>query len=280
MKQILVKKANLDLKEYKMRSAYESDFSTLITESCVLVDQDTGKQLVIYKKLDEEGFDSTDLALSLQSVKYQESERLGGLKTRSRIFGFAPRVPKRKDFCSATSLLEDNPSAHDLLCDYGRRVVELYQNNAPEVFDEHMKATEKVLNDYRIKETPFTSGIVNKNNPLKYHLDSGNFKSVYSCMLAVRNNCAGGHLALPEYDIGLDIANNSVTIFDGQQILHGVTPIKMLTPDAYRFTVVYYSLRKMWECLPPQQEVERVRNTKFSREVKRAREAEAFEGVR
>jgi hypothetical protein len=143
------------------------------------------------------------------------------------------------------------------------------QHFAPETYATHTQTTDKVLRDYVIPGTPFTSGIVNKNNPLKYHFDSGNFKEVFSTMLAIRGGTAGGHLALPAYDVGLAIANNSVTIFDGQQILHGVTPIKFLTPDAYRFTIVYYSLRKMWDCLPLREEVERIRNVKFEREKKR-----------
>lgn len=279
MKTIYVKKADLDLKEYRLRSALESDFHTLIRESCVIVDEDTGKQLVIYKNLNEEGFDSYDLAQALQRIKYAESTRTSGLVTRSRIFGFAPRVPQRKDFCSATSLIDDAPKEHELLCEYGRRVVNLYKDNAPEVFAGHEKMTDEVLNEYKIKDTPFTSGIVNKNNPLKYHFDSGNFNNVYSCMLGIRSNCLGGYLAMPEYDCALEIANNSVTIFDGQSILHGVTPIKMLTPDAYRYTIVYYSLKRMWECLPIGEEIERVKNTKTKLQIKRA-EGSAFKDVR
>lgn len=271
MKEIRVKKAELNLDDYRMRSALDSDFHTLIKESCVLVDDDTDKVLLIYKQLDEEGFDSSELALALQQINYQTTERVSGLKTTSRIFGYAPRVPLRKDFCSSTSMADEHPREHQLLLDYGVKVAQLYSDFAPETYATHTKTTDKVLRDYVIPGTPFTSGIVNKNNPLKYHFDSGNFKEVFSTMLAIRGGTAGGHLALPAYDVGLAIANNSVTIFDGQQILHGVTPIKFLTPDAYRFTIVYYSLRKMWDCLPLREEVERIRNVKFEREMRRAK---------
>lgn len=293
IKTIEVTHTPLNLDEYRMRSALESDFTpaNLIRESAVLVDAKTKKRLVIYKDLDDEGFDSGDLALALQKIKYESSTRVSGLVTTSRIFGFAPRVPLRKDFCSATSLAESDPKAHALLCEYGRKIVNLYTEIAPETYEAHLSETEKkVRKEYQIDGTPFTSGIVNKNNPLKYHFDSGNFKDVYSCMLGVRANVAGGYLVLPEYDCALEIKNNSVTIFDGQKILHGVSPMKLLTEDAYRFTIVYYSLIKMWECLPLGEEIERIRNLKTARERKRAgkpeevttdsAELEAFKDVR
>jgi len=295
MKIIEVEHTPLDLREYRMRSALESDFTptNLIKESCVLVDKTTGKQLVIYKDLDDEGFDSGELSMALQSINYQVGTRVSGLVTTSRIFGYSPRVPLRKDFCSVTSLAEDNPKAHSLLCEYGRKVVDLYSEIAPETYEAHLSSTEKkVRKEYQIEGTPFTSGIVNKNNPLKYHFDSGNFKDVYSCMLGIRRNVAGGYLALPEYDCALEIKNNSVTIFDGQKILHGVTPMKLLSDDAYRFTIVYYSLTRMWACLPIGEEIARIRNVKTARERKRATgvaeeevatgsaELEAFKDVR
>lgn len=74
---------------------------------------------------------------------------------------------------------------------------------------------------------------------------------------------------MPEYGIGLEIGNRSVTLFDGQAVLHGVTPITKLRDDATRFTVVYYSLRQMWKCEPLGAELARIRRKKTERERKR-----------
>ncbi len=64
-------------------------------------------------------------------------------------------------------------------------------------------------------------------------------------------------MAVPEYDIGLEVADQSLTLFDGQALLHGVTPFRRSGPQGYRFTVVYYSLQQMWQCLPPGEEAKR-----------------------
>jgi len=122
--------------------------------------------------------------------------------------------------------------------------------------------------------TPFTSGIVNKNNPLKYHHDSGNFKNVLSNMIVLKRGVKGGRLSCPEYDIKFECDDNCVVIFDGAQILHGVTPIiKPEGEETYRYSVVYYSLEQMWKCDSVNEEVKRIRKVKKEREFKRIQES-------
>lgn len=267
MRTILKKTKKVDYNDFKMRRALASDVTELVKEPCTIVDE-KGEIKLIY---DIVPFDTTKYAEAIQRIKYQESTRVSGLKTVSRIFGYAPRVQARKDFCSSTSLLNDSPEEHDLIIEMGQKLSEVYLNRAPQVFAGHTKvADEKVRGEYRIEGTPFTSGIINKNNPLKYHFDSGNFKKVFSCMMAFKKDCEGGHLALPEYDIALEIADNSVLLFDGQDILHGVTPFKIGSDEGYRYTVVYYSLQRMWDCLSVTDEIARIRNRKTERERRRA----------
>jgi hypothetical protein len=268
MKIITVKRKKIDYNDYIRRSALETDYSTLFRESVKLVDADDGKVKVIYQELD---LDESEIVAALKRVKYVEGERSRGLKSISRIFGFAPRIEFRQNYCRVTSLARENPKEHAIICSYAKKVAEIYFKQDPETYLKHEKMAEKVLNEYRIEGTPFTSGIINKNNPLKYHFDTGNFKDVYSCMLAFKKDISGGYLALPEYDCALEIRNNSILIFDGQNILHGVTPFKLLSKDAYRYTIVYYSLRRMWECLTVDEEIARIRNIRQDIEMRRAR---------
>ena len=271
MKIIKVKKRDLPLADYKQRSALESDFKNLITESCIVIDDDTNAILVIYKDLDELGFDDKQIRRALNSIRYEVSTRTAGLKTTSRIFGFSPRNVLRKDFCSTTSLALESPKEHEIICNYGKKLASVYENGSPEAYKNHEEKTIKeVGSEWVIPTTPFTSGIINKNNPLKYHFDSGNFKGVYSCMAVFKKDISGGYLACPEYDVGFELKNNSAFMFDGQSILHGVTPIKRRSKEAYRYSIVYYSLRQMWQCLPINEELLRIRKLKTERERKRA----------
>jgi hypothetical protein len=127
-----------------------------------------------------------------------------------------------------------------------------------------------VKNEWRITDTPFTSGIINQNNRLKYHFDSGNFDSVYSNMIVLKDNVKGGFLAVPEFDMVFECANNTIVMFDGQKIMHGVTEIYKQTPTAHRYSIVYYSLQQMWNCDTIDEELLRIREIKKLRELKRA----------
>src|SRR6185369_973882 len=151
-----------------------------------------------------------------------------------------------------------------------------YEQWNPTGYKSHCEAVQKVLPQYRLHGTPFTSGIINDNNPLAYHYDSGNFKGVWSAMFGFKRHVEGGHLSVPELvdtdnrALGFEIADKSLLLFDGQGLLHGVTPIRKTRAEARRFTVVFYSLQQMWKCEPVESEVQRIRRIRTERERKRA----------
>ena len=267
MKIIQVSKLpNVDYREYVKRTALEKDFKTLIKEPCILMEGET--VLCIYNIVD---IDTAELVKDLKSLKYHEGYRTRGLKSLSRIFGFRPRSPIRGEYCSSTSLATENPEVHARVCNLALDIEKYYEKYSPKVYAEHKAETDSKIKDiYKIQgKSLFTSGIINKNNPLKYHFDSGNFNGVYSMMIVFKSGIQGGYLSLPEYGIGLELPNNAVLMFDGQSILHGVTPITKTTPESHRFSIVYYSLKQMWKCLALDEELARIRNKKRKREVMR-----------
>lgn len=269
MTELLLTKKPVDHKQYVMRSALDTDYEQLLEDDVIGIDAETKQVIFIQKTLD---FDDYQIMKALGTIRYDESVRSRGLKTRSRIFGYSPRITYRKDFCSTTSLAQESPRQHAIVCQYGVQIAGLYNQYTPETYKAHQEILkEKILDEWQIKDTPFTSGIINKNNPLKYHFDSGNFKNVYSCMAVFKRDVRGGHLSLPEYNVGLSLPHNSVFMFDGQSVLHGVTPITKLNDQAVRYSIVYYSLQQIWNCLPLTDEIARIRNKKTERERNRAK---------
>lgn len=256
---------NLDYDAFVKRSAVDTDYDVLISHAPTLFTFD-GEPIGLYAKAPPS---AARLPAMLRDVRYDESTRSAGLKTRSRVFGFQPRVAMRRDFCTSTSLTYTNPEVNTALCEVGKDITEIYKTFFPEILKRHAAMTKRVLSEWTMPGTVFTSGIVNKNNPLKYHYDAGNFQNVSSCMLGFRHGIKGGYLCMPEYGMALEIADQSLTVFDGQKILHGVTPITAVARDATRFTVVYYSLKGMWRCEPLTQEIARIRAVKLKRELKR-----------
>lgn len=257
----------LDMSEYKLRGALERDYSRLITTPTIIRDRTENKVAVVYLELED---DCSQVTAALQRIRYLENARTNGMRVRSRIFGFMPRVTIRQDFCTAASLAYDDPQAHALITSYASKVARYYEAYNPDLYAEHQRLVSKVLPDWKLgEEVVFTSGIINKNNPLLYHHDAGNFRNVWSNMLVFKHETSGGYLAVPEYDIGFQLKNNSLLMFDGQQILHGVTPITLASPFGYRYSIVYYSLRGLWNCLTPGEELERTRRLHSQREHKR-----------
>jgi len=265
MKILNIKKRDIDLSSYTKRSAQESDYDELIRENTLV--QIDGSPALLYIKLED---DLEPLRACLAGMEFDASTRSGGLRTQSRVFGYQPRVTMRRDFCTATSLAAKEPLKNALICSYGTKVADAYRKVFQEQFDKHADwVNAKVLPEWKIENTPFTSGIVNKNNPLKYHYDAGNIKDVCSCMIALKKNSAGGYLSFPELGIALEIADKSLSIFDGQSLLHGVTPIRRIAENSHRYTVVYYTLQQMWKCEPYEGELTRIKAVKTQREMKR-----------
>lgn len=270
MQTLVLEKKKLNLREFVQRRANENDCPTLLKDEFRLIDKASGKVVCLYVKPTEDASALDEMFDCCTKVKYQETFRTSGLKTTSRIFGYNPRNAIRKDFCSITSFATEQPAQHAKIVAGGAIAAKHYALHNPELYADHLKTTkERVVEDYRHADVPFTSGIINDNNPLCYHFDSGNFKEVWSAMIVLKRDIGGGYLSMPEYGVMCEVRDKTIFYFDGQNILHGVTPITKLKPDARRFSIVYYSLRAMWNCAPLREEIARARMRREQVELRR-----------
>lgn len=265
MKELHLKRLPIDKKNFSQRTALFSDVSSLIKEDCIIYVNE--QPVLFYARLKE---DTSAMRWSCKTIKYAKGSRSQGLVTQSKIFGYSPRIPFRNDYCQVTSMALDQTKQHLVLEQFAQNLSAYYQQYFPEKYEAHeAKVKEKVLEEWKLPNSPFTSGIVNKNNPLKYHCDSGNFKGMLSNMVVFKNDVEGGYLVIPELDLALEVADNTLTIFNGQDLLHGVSPIEYKNDQAYRFSAVYYSLEQMWKCEPIKEEVQRIRESKTKKEKNR-----------
>lgn len=236
------------------RGALESDFASLITEPTRVYDADAQVITLVYLRLED---DFTDLVTALRRLDIRRRTRTGGMRSLSREFGSHPRIRLKNNFCGPASLTREDRQAHAALSSAARVVAAAYGKVNPALASRHERLAKAVRPEWHLEGTAFTSGIVNRDSALPYHFDTGNFKGVWSGMLGFRRDVTGGYLAVPEYDLGFEVADRSLLLFDGQGLLHGVTPFTKTSPHSYRFTVVYYSLDQMWRCLAPGEEAKR-----------------------
>lgn len=212
--------------------------------------------------------DCEDLREPLLRLKFSKNVRANGMQSRSRVFGTLPRRPmQRADFCSWATIETDAPELHAALLKFAAQIFSKYSDNNPNLAKVHKGDTESLHPAYQFG--CYTSGIINFNNQLPYHFDAGNVPGRWSAMLTFKRGCQGGDLILPEINAGIRLADSSLLFFDGQRFLHGVTPFN-LEENGHRVTVVFYTMKQIWKCLPPTEELERAQQKETARNRTRA----------
>lgn len=209
---------------------------------------------------------SQELWEAVDGMQYSRAGRTSGLISQSRVFGFQPRVPIRRDFCGVASSAHKHPEEHATIIKWGQWASEEYKRVNPEGWQRHRTLLdEHVMPCWQIPDSVWTSGIVNKDNALRYHRDQGNFENVWSVMLVLPDDLVGGHLIFPEFRLRVKFTQPVMMMFDGAGFWHAVTRIQ----HGHRYSVVYYSLKDMGKCLTPEEELKRIRRVKTEREHKR-----------
>lgn len=207
----------------------------------------------------------------LLAIKFNLSERTSGLKSNSRTFASLPRNALRRDYCAESSLIYDYPEADLEIKRFGVLMSERFRQVDERAYNYQLESLKsKVKSDWIISNTIYTSGIINYNNGLSYHKDNGNFSDLYSGMITLKEDVIGGHLALPEYSVAINLPDSSLLFFQGQNILHGVLPFALKSKSAYRLTAVFYAMKSLCQCGSKKEELSRIQKLKTAKSQKRA----------
>jgi hypothetical protein len=178
------------------------------------------------------------------SLSARGGSRLSGIKAPSKTFGYLPPQPLRNRFtCQAADLERADPELSARLADLGDMAWDETCRAMPGPSAVHHAAVQRTIEPlWRINAGAWTSGIINRNNPLPYHRDSGNLDGCVSAMVCLRRGAHGGHLHIAPYDTWLAIGDRTLTVFDGAHLMHGVSPFA-LDRHGRRFTIVFYVRR-------------------------------------
>ena len=182
-----------------------------------------------------------------------------------------PKTGIKQMFCSKTWKQLAHQYVEDLLNKYGKDYYEIYKNSfdVPVRLEEEIK--EKMIVDYFIPWTLYTSGIINKNNNLWYHRDQWNYPWLFCALLLFKNKIRWGRLSLPEYWIGVEAPDSSVVLFDNQKVIHGVEKISLLDKSAYRYSIVRYNMFKIKFCDHMEQEIKQFAEYQTKQLLKKAK---------
>lgn len=241
---------------------------TEFPEPAMLIDAATGDEVMIYLPLDRAWVVAlrTAVIAVAGSPSGKGSMGRGRVSAASRSFGYMPRRPVYgREGCQASRLADETPASEAVLDGLAGHLQALLSQLAPERLQRDLEAASAIDPSWRLGDSLYTSGVINTSATLPYHTDRFNFP-VISAMPVLRRNMAGGHLHIPEYDITVPCRDGWVVFFPGQQLVHGVTPMRLTAPDGYRYSVVYYALRGMKDCYTAAVETAEARRKRTTRE--------------
>jgi hypothetical protein len=154
------------------------------------------------------------------------------------------------------------------LCQLAQIAAAAYAKCIPGRYAQHAQWAADVHPAWHLGSSLYTSGIINANNPLLYHVDRGNWPWAYSAQYTWRGPTTGGLLVMPELRVAFDLGEGSLLLFNGGTWIHGVTPITKLTPDAVRYSLVLYSRQGAIHCGTPAEEQKRIQRLRTDREAR------------
>jgi hypothetical protein len=268
MKEIHLKRRAYSDKDYKKRYAALGDVSTVVDHPCRIYFENKLAAVLLYEQhIDPE------LRKYVSTTKdWNNTIRGSGIGVSDISLGFQPRVPSRgRENCRPCKLQTSNPEANELINNLALQGEMAMKQEAPEIHAKQRKwIDENVLPDWQIKGSIFTGGVINKNNPMAYHKDRGNAENGWSAMYVLKNKMSGADLNVIDFDARIYLPDNSLLLFHGAEYMHGVTAMQPNSPDAYRYSIVFYPIESMKNCLLPKEEGRRAQIKRTEREMRRA----------
>ncbi len=238
-----------------------------VTAPCLVVDEHDEPVLLTAR------MDPADLLAFRQAAQAYPVDatvyRAAGIRNRASVYGYSARsAVMQRNCCRECAGKTNSPEAHAGLVATTQVCARMFRELLPEVAErDEEAAAEAILAEWRMGGTQWTSGVLNSTSALPYHYDKNNLGKSWSAMTVARRGVRGGHLHIPELGTVVDCRDGDVVFFQGSWWLHGVTPIRKTAADAYRFSAVNYTVKRMSTCLPPEDELAWGRADRTSREA-------------
>lgn len=173
--------------------------------------------------------------------------------------GFYERTPRRP-YCRPMAWNQEHPEKlkrFELLC---QETEKFYSEVAPAPYLVQKSHADQSCGDYLIGGSVFTTLTLNKNFRTAAHRDAGNLPGAFNCMAYLRQGVLrGGELVLCDYRVGIKFNSGDVICFDPFEV-HGNLPIISNPDESTRCTIVLYYRDGIQQCLPMEQELQRVQN--------------------
>ena len=100
---------------------------------------------------------------------------------------------------------------------------------------------------FRIPATAFTTITTNVNFQTSIHCDKGDDEEGFGNLSVIESGeYTGGETCFPEYGLGVNVRTGDVLLMD-VHVWHGNLPVRPVTPDAIRLSIVCYLRTKVYQ---------------------------------
>ena len=189
--------------------------------------------------------DIADAEFISNRVPKSVMKRSSGVEQRSTILGFIPAKPNfKRNYHSVCSVHQVDTAQHYIkaMIMASNEAMQIIKAIVPTIYQKQKELTKDIPDKYKIGQY-FTSSIANHNIAADFHRDTGNIADSVNVIITRRRMSKGGCLHVPDYNLTFDCANNSMIVYPAWKNVHGVTPIKPLTKDGYRNSLIFYPLK-------------------------------------
>ena len=247
-----------------------SHIKNIITGSCDVYTKD-GKLLLKFRKdiLNDKHVD--DFYKNVNDFAHNWSSNRGntsGVKKGTRnvldnphimtnIFGYFDKWSPRQKF--VFNKLKEKPLIDVRVCKFNMDSPEKYEKTIP-LFEQISKLYKKLTpaffkkqNDkakqtyFKIGNSAFTTITTNINFRTTVHRDKGDDEEGFGNLVVFekQGKYTGGETCFPQYGIGVDVREGDFLLMDVHEP-HGNLPIKKITKDAERMSIVCYLRKGVW----------------------------------
>ena len=177
-------------------------------------------------------------------------------KIMTNIFGFFDTFSPRQKMKMKTSnikLVGSRP------CRFNIQFPEKYKNVIPlieevdKLYKKYVPGSYKKQYDkakqtyFRVSKTSFTTITTNVNFQTTIHTDKGDDAEGFGNLVVIESGkYNGGETCFPQYGIGVNVRTGDILFMDVHQ-WHGNLPIKSITKDAKRLSIVCYLRHNVWK---------------------------------
>jgi len=250
MKQIKLQKV-----EHNFKIGDEpSDYEPTLFEDSLFIDgeEPIGFYLSRLPEKIQKLIDIANAELNSDRVPKSSMRRSSGLRDKSQevsqyscIIGNIPPKPvMRRNYANKSSVHSVKSARTFIKAMTLARLesLDLIKKTCSEIYQIHKEAVEKkVPEQWRFAEL-FTSSISNCNISARIHQDRSNVVGALNVIITKRLNARGGNLYIPDYDLTVNSADNSMLVYPAWRNMHGVTPIIPTHSGGYRNSLIFYAL--------------------------------------